>query len=83
MRVSVRVGELRVDLSGGEWSVREVRGLVRLLASVHLSLSQEGVFGGADDEGSAGSAPIGFSAVLERASEVSEDYSEFFEEESL
>lgn len=73
MRVSVRVGEARVDLQGGEWSMREVRSLVRLLASV-----QE-VIGAPSEEGSA--SPIGFSAVLERAPAVEEDLSEWFEEE--
>tara|TARA_R110002096_G_scaffold18442_2_gene62825 strand:+ start:425 stop:661 length:237 start_codon:yes stop_codon:yes gene_type:complete len=74
MRVSVRVGDARVDLQGVDFSLREVRSLVRLLASIQVAIGAVGV------EENVVSPPIGFT-VVERAPDVEEDLSEWFEEE--
>lgn len=79
MKVRVQVGEVEVELSGVSVSVRQVRELMRLAAS--LSAFSQSVGSGSDEE----QRPvIGFGASLERLPEEipQEDISWYFDEKA-
>jgi hypothetical protein len=75
MKVTVTVGEVCVKSQGVEMTVRQVRDLTRLAASIALALP------GSPQESDPTPAPIGFTAQLERNTESLTDYSEWFEDE--
>ena len=73
MDVTVSVGEVTVKVRGVDWSNRAVLSLLRQVAGVAVLVSGE-------VESEPEKAPMGFAAHLERAPEVVEDLSEWFEE---
>ncbi len=75
MKVTVTVGEVCVKSQGVEMTVRQVRDLTRLAASIALALP------GSPPEIDSSPAPIGFTANLERNTEPLVDFSEWFEDE--
>lgn len=72
MDVTVTVGEVSVKLRGVDYSPRQVQALLRSCAGIAVAL---GVSEPEPDR-----PPIGFAASIERAPEVYEDLSEWFEE---
>lgn len=73
MDVTVSVGEVTVKLRGVDLSNRSVLSLLRQVAGIAVLVS-------GDAEPEPEKAPMGFAAHLERAPEVVEDLSEWFEE---
>lgn len=73
MDVTVTVGEVTVKVRGVEWSTRTVMAVLRQVAGISMLTSTE-------VEVEPEKAPMGFSAHLERAPEIEEDLSEWFEE---
>lgn len=73
MRVSVRVGEIRVDVDGLDYTRRQVNALVRHVASIAVALTET--------QPEPERPPVGFTAHLERAPDIEPDLSEFFEDE--
>jgi hypothetical protein len=77
MRVRLDVGEVSLRLDGVDLSVRQVRDLLRLCATVSAYVASAGPVEAAERF----SAPIGFTAQVERAPDLVDDFSEFFEDE--
>ena len=72
MDVTVTVGEVTVKLRDVDYSSRQVHGLLRAAAGIALALGAT--------EPEAERPPFGFGAHIERAPDVVEDLSEWFEE---
>lgn len=72
MDVTVSVGEVSIKLRNVDYSTRQIHALVRMAASIAVAL------GSGDDEPER--PPMGFTAHLERAPDIEEDLSEWFEE---
>ena len=71
MKVTVTVGEVCIKSQGVEVTVRQIKELTRLAASVALALPTPTIEVQTEPQ----SAPIGFTAHLELASEMpTEDY---------
>lgn len=73
MRIRITVGDIDLRMDGLELSKRDVKGLLQLAAGYAAALSQPA-------EPERESTPIGFAAHIERAPDVVEDLSEWFEE---
>lgn len=73
MDITVTVGDVAIKLRGVELSSRQIHALIRSTASIAVALGS-----GADDD--VERPPIGFAAHMERAPDVVEDLSEWFEE---
>jgi hypothetical protein len=74
VKIRITVGGVELRCDGLEMSKRELTHLLQSVASVALAVAPE-----PDPEPDA-KTPIGFSAHIERAEPVEDDYSEFFEE---
>ena len=74
MDVTVIVGEVTVKLRGVDYSPRQVGALLRSCAGISVALS------GGEGEAEPERPPMGFAAHIERAPDVVEDLSEWFEE---
>lgn len=75
MKVTVTVGDVEIKTQGVDVTVRQVKDLTRLAASIALALPHP------TPEPEATPAPIGFTAQLERNTESLVDFSEWFEDE--
>ena len=73
MDVTVAVGEVSVKLRDVEFSTRQVHALLRSVASIAVAINVS--------EPEPERPPMGFAAHIERAPDVSEDLSEWFEDE--
>lgn len=74
MKVTIQVGSVTVQASGLDITPRQIKSLLISCASIALSLTGE------PEPEPEERTPIGFSAHLERAPDVVEDFSEYFEE---
>jgi hypothetical protein len=74
MKIRITVGGVELRCDGLEMSKRELTNLLQSVASVALAVAPE------PDPEPDPKTPIGFSAHIERAEPVEDDYSEFFEE---
>ena len=74
MKIRITVGGVELRCDGLEMSKRELTHLLQSVASVALAVAPE------PDPEPDPKTPIGFSAHIERAEPVEDDYSEFFEE---
>ena len=72
MDVTIVVGDVSVKLRDVELSTRQVHALLRSVAGIAVALGVS--------EPESDRPPIGFAASIERAPEVYEDLSEWFEE---
>lgn len=75
MKVTVTVGDVEIKTTGVDMTVRQVKDLTSLAASIALALP------GSPPEPEPAPAPIGFTAQLERNTESLTDFSEWFEDE--
>lgn len=75
MKVTVTVGDVEIKTAGVDMTVRQVKDLTRLAASIALALP------GSPQESDPTPAPIGFTAQIERNTESLTDFSEWFEDE--
>jgi hypothetical protein len=73
MLVKITVGEVELRIEGVDWTRRQVTSLLTQVASIAVALT-------ADPEPDSPQQPMGFTAHIERAPEVYEDFSEWFEE---
>jgi hypothetical protein len=73
MLVKITVGEVELRIEGVDWTRRQVTSLLTQVASIAVALA-------GDPEPEAPQHPMGFTAQIERAPEVYEDFSEFFED---
>jgi hypothetical protein len=71
--ITVTVGEVSVKLREVEFSTRQVHALLRSAASIAVAINAS--------EPETERPPMGFAAHLERAPDVLEDLSEWFEDE--
>lgn len=76
MKLRIILGELEVRTDGLELSKRDVRQLLKDLASIGVALAE--CQPAAVEEPR---APIGFSVITERADPADPDFSEYFEDE--
>jgi hypothetical protein len=74
MKIRITVGGVELRCDGLEMSKRELTNLLQSVASVALAVAPD------PDPEPDPKTPIGFSAHIERAEPVEDDYSEFFEE---
>jgi hypothetical protein len=74
MKIKVIVGGIKVQTEGLDLTKRDVLRLLRAAGSVAMAIIQE-------DETEPERAPMGFTAVIERAPDFGPDYSEYFEDE--
>ena len=74
MKIRITVGGVELRCDGLEMSKRELTHLLQSVASVALAVAPD------PDPEPDPKTPIGFSAHIERAEPVEDDYSEFFEE---
>ena len=74
MKIRITVGGVEVRCDGLEMSKRELTHLLQSVASVALAVVPE------PDPDPDPKTPIGFSAHIERAEPVEDDFSEFFDE---
>lgn len=72
MDITIAVGDVSVKLRGVDYSPRQINGLVRMAAGIAVAV------GTTEDEPER--PMFGFSAHMERAPDVVEDLSEWFEE---
>lgn len=73
MLVKITVGEVELRVEGVDWTRRQVTSLLTQVASIAVALVP-------DSEPEQPAQPMGFTAHIERAPEVYEDLSEWFEE---
>jgi hypothetical protein len=73
MLVKITVGEVELRIEGVDWTRRQVTSLLTQVASIAVALTGE-------TEPDPPQQPMGFTAQIERAPEVYEDFSEWFEE---
>jgi hypothetical protein len=73
MLVRITVGEVELRIEGVDWTRRQVTSLLTQVASIAVALTGE-------PEPDPPQHPMGFTAQIERAPEVYEDFSEWFEE---
>jgi hypothetical protein len=73
MLVKITVGEVELRIEGVDWTRRQITALLTQVASIAVALT-------ADSEPDPPQHPMGFTAQIERAPEVYEDFSEWFEE---
>ena len=73
MLVRITVGEVELRIEGVDWTRRQVTSLLTQVASIAVALTGE-------PEPDPPQHPMGFTAQIERAPEVYEDFSEFFED---
>ena len=74
MKIRITVGGVELRCDGLEMTKRELTNLLQSVASVALAVAPD------PDPEPDPKTPIGFSAHIERAEPVEDDYSEFFEE---
>jgi hypothetical protein len=74
MKIRITVGGVELRCDGLELTKRELTHLLQSVASVALAVVPD------PDPEPDPKTPIGFSAHIERAEPVEDDYSEFFEE---
>jgi len=74
MKIRITVGGVELRCEGLEMSKRELTHLLQSVASVALAVVPD------PDPEPDPKTPIGFSAHIERAEPVEDDFSEFFEE---
>jgi hypothetical protein len=74
MKVSIKVGEVQLHATGLDMDQRQIRQLLKAVASIAVAMAAEA------EQEEPERPPLGFSAHIERAAEVAEDYSEYFEE---
>jgi len=74
MKIRITVGGVELRCDGLEMSKRELTHLLQSVASVALAVVPE------PDTDPDPKTPIGFSAHIERAEPVEDDFSEFFDE---
>jgi hypothetical protein len=74
MKIRITVGGVELRCDGLEMSKRELTNLLQSVASVALAVAPD------PEPEPDPKTPIGFSAHIERAEPVEDDYSEFFEE---
>jgi hypothetical protein len=74
MKIRITVGGVELRCDGLELTKRELTHLLQSVASVALAVVPE------PDPDPEPKTPMGFSAHIERAEPVQDDYSEFFEE---
>jgi len=74
MKIRITVGGVELRCDGLEMSKRELTHLLQSVASVALAVAPD------PEPEPDPKTPIGFSAHIERAEPVEDDYSEFFEE---
>ena len=74
MKIRITVGGVEVRCEGLEMTKRELTHLLQSVASVALAVVPE------PDPEPDPKTPIGFSAHIERAEPVEDDFSEFFDE---
>ena len=75
MKFTVTIGEIVIKSEGLDLTARQLRELIRLTASIAHALPNPA------PEPDQGSAPIGFTAHIERNTEPLVDFSEWFEDE--
>lgn len=73
MDITVTVGDVSVKLRDVDMTIRQIHALIRSTASIAVALA-----GSPDPEPER--PPMGFAAHIERAPDVYEDLSEWFEE---
>lgn len=76
MKIRITLGELEIRVDGLDLTKRDVRQLLKDLASVGVALAE--CQPAAVEEPR---APIGFSVITERADPAEPDYSEYFDDE--
>lgn len=76
MKVAIKVGDVELQASGLDMDQRQIRQLLKAVASIAVAIAAETDTEPEEPE----RPPMGFSAHIERATEVAEDYSEYFEE---
>jgi len=74
MKIRITVGGVELRCDGLEMTKRELTHLLQSVASVALAVAPD------PEPEPDPKTPIGFSAHIERAEPVEDDYSEFFEE---
>jgi len=74
MKIRITVGGVELRSDGLELTKRQLTSLLQSVASVALAVAPE------PDPEPDPKTPIGFSAHIERAEPVEDDYSEYFEE---
>jgi hypothetical protein len=74
MKIRITVGGVELRCDGLEMTKRELTNLLQSVASVALAVAPD------PEPEPDPKTPIGFSAHIERAEPVEDDYSEFFEE---
>lgn len=77
MKVTVQVANVLVQASGMDLTPRQIKALLLSCASIAIGMQGESV---ELEQEEPDRAPIGFSAHIERAPDVADDYSEYFEE---
>lgn len=76
MRIRITLGELELRTDGLDLTKRDVRQLLKDLASIGVALAE--CQPAAVEEAR---SPIGFSVITERADPAEPDYSEYFDDE--
>jgi hypothetical protein len=76
MKIRITLGELEIRTEGLELTKRDVRQLLKDLASIGVALSECQPAAAEETR-----QPIGFSVITERAEPAEPDYSEFFDDE--
>ena len=76
MRIRITLGELELRTEGLELTKRDVRQLLKDLASIGVALAEC-----QPTPAEEARAPIGFSVITERADPAEPDYSEYFDDE--
>jgi len=74
MRIRISVGDLELRTDGIDLTKRDIRSLMRQMVGYSAALAAAGQFEEKE------SPPIGFAAHIERAPDIVEDLSEWFEE---
>ena len=72
-RIKIVAGSLQLTVEGVEYTRRQVTSLLNHVAALAAAMNAE-----PDEEPT--TAPLGFTAHMERASDSSPDYSEYFED---
>jgi hypothetical protein len=77
VKVSIQVGQVIVQASGVDLSMRQIKALLISCASIAVGLTGDGE----PEQEETERAPLGFSVITERADPAEPDYSEFFDDE--
>lgn len=76
MKITVQVANVLVQASGMDMTPRQIKSLLVSCASIAIGMNGDTETEQEEPE----RPPLGFSAHIERAPDVADDYSEYFEE---